>query len=605
MINWKYEKAQIIQQRTFLLCILFFILFLCLIIRLFYLQVIQGDTYLLLADKNRVAIRPLLPRRGNIYDRNGIKIAENKKIFRAIFTREKIKNYKESLLNFYKLIPTSKENQDRIENEIKTKRAFIPVILKNNLSYEEIALISLNAPDLKGIHIEESLTRVYGMEEKTAHVLGYLAKPSEDNLDKNDTFSSLIDYRTGYTGVEKILEEKLRGKPGLLKSEINAYGRTVQILEKQLPIPGENITLTINSFLQQYGTNLFGNESGSAIVMDIKTGEILMLVSLPSFDANLFSTPISVKDWNNLNNNPKKPLINKSISGIYSPGSIFKLVVALAGLESGDIKLGEKEYCNGKTKLGKQIFHCWKEHGHGHLDVVGALRESCDVFFYKKAQEIGVDKIIETAEKLGFGNLTGIELSGEKKGLLPSRQWKETTKKDAWRMGDTLNLSIGQGFLTTTPIQILRATAAIANGGYLLQPHLLKKDTPFQEKKLPFKKQNLDTIKKGMNEVVNNQHGTAYWSRFSVNGQTMAGKTASTQVKRISLKERLEGLKKQEELPWEWRDHGLFVAFAPVDSPRYVAIVVVEHGGGGSKSAAPIASKLLKKVLQLETQKGI
>ena len=600
MIAWKYEKAQVILHRLVALACIFFLIFVILVLRLCYLQIFQGEKFKLLADKNRISVRATLPIRGTIYDRNGIKLAENKKNFRAIFIREGIKNYKKVLDKFSLLVSLSTEERSHIEKELKKMRPFMPVMLKDNLSYQEIAALSLNAPDLPGIQLEEGLTRVYPFAENTAHVLGYLSIPSEDDLKENELLSTLTGYKIGSTGMEKVLENHLMGTPGLLKSEINAYGRTVRILEKVPPLAGENIMLTLDARLQQYGLDVFGEQAGSAIVMDIHTGEILMLISAPSFDPNLFLMPVSSKDWTALNTNKKKPLTNKALSGTYSQGSIFKIVVALAGLESGDIKLNEKEYCSGKVKLGQRTFHCWKEHGHGNLDVIGALRESCDVFFYKKAQEIGVDKIVETAHKLGFGELTGIELIGEKKGLLPSRQWKQAVKKDGWRMGDTFNLSIGQGFLSATPLQMLQAASIIAADGVKVQPHLLKTSTPFPVQEVPFKKDHLAIVRKGMNEVVNDPHGTAHRSAFNLDGLKMAGKTASTQVRGISLKERLEGVKKQEELPWEYRDHGMFVAFAPTDNPRYAAIVVVEHGGGGSKAAAPIASKLLKKVLQLE-----
>ena len=600
MIAWKYEKAQVILHRLCVLACIFVLVFIVLVIRLFYLQIFQGEKFKLLAEKNRISVRATLPIRGTIYDRYGVKLAENKKNFRAIFTREGIKNYPKILDNFSALVSLSAEERAHIDKELKSKRPFMPVVLKDNLSYHEMATLSLNAPDLPGVQLEEGLTRIYPFAQDTAHVLGYLSIPSEEDLQENELLSTLTGYKIGSTGMEKVLEDRLMGTPGLLKSEINAYGRTVRILERIPPLPGEDIVLTLDARLQQYGLHVFGEQAGSAIIMDIQTGEILMLISAPSFDPNLFLMPVSSKDWNALNSNKKHPLTNKALSGTYSPGSIFKIVVALAGLESGDIKLNEKEYCPGKVKLGQRTFHCWKEHGHGSLDVIGALRESCDVFFYKKAQEIGVDKIVETAHKLGFGELTGIELIGEKKGLLPSRQWKMTVKKDGWRMGDTFNLSIGQGFLTATPLQMLQAASIIAADGKKVQPHLLRVPISCPPEEISFKKDHLAIVRKGMTEVVNDPHGTAHRSAFNLNGLKMAGKTASTQVRGISLKERLEGVKKQDELPWEYRDHGMFVAFAPTDDPRYAAIVVVEHGGGGSKAAAPIASKLLKKVLQLE-----
>lgn len=605
MSVWKYKKTQVFTHRMLALSGFFFILILVLAGRLFYLQVLQGEKYRLMAEKNRLSVRLTLAPRGYIYDRNGVKLAENKKTFQAVLIKEQTPDYKETLAKFSKLLPLEEDELNRIEKEIKRKRAFMPVRVRDNLTFEQMSLLQVNAPDLPGISIEEGISRNYPQGASSTHAVGYVSLLNEQDL-KGDTDSNLQDlpgYRIGRIGIEQAFEETLQGVPGIRKTEVNAFGRSVRVLENKLPVPGQDVHLTIDSRLQKYAMEIFGEEAGSLIVVDVQTGEILTLFSAPSFDPNLFTVPLSVKDWRALASNPKNPLQNKALNGLYSPGSVFKIIMTLAGLEGGQITARNTVFCNGKVHLGNQLFHCWKKQGHGHVNVVEAIKHSCDVYFYEMAQKIGVDQIVSVAARLGFGELVGIEIKGEKKGLLPSRMWKETVKGDGWRMGDTLNLSIGQGFINTTPLQLAKFVSEIA-GGNQLNLTLVRKDVRETKNPKPvgIAKKYLNVVREGMDKVVNEQGGTAYGSRFNYRGQMMAGKTASTQVWRISLKEREEGVKKQEDLPWQYRDHAMFVAFAPTDKPRYAVAVVVEHGGGGSRTAAPIASKMLREVLRLEDE---
>lgn len=604
MTVWRFERTHVLIKRVIFLSCFFFVLFCILAGRLFYLQVLQGEKYLLLAEKNRLSVRLTLAPRGYIYDRNGVKLAENKKTFQAVLIKEQAKDYKKTLKRFNDLLPLDEDENKRIERDISRKRAFMPVRIKDNLTFEEMSLLQLNAPDLDGIVIEEGINRYYGAGDSSTHVVGYVSLLNDKDLegDKENPLFDLPGYRIGRLGIEQAFEEKLQGKPGIRKTEVNVYGRSVRVLEDTPPVPGEDVHLTIDSRLQKYGLEIFGKESGSLILTDVRTGEILSLVSAPSFDPNLFTVPLSVKNWKKLSENPKTPLQNKAIAGLYSPGSTFKIILTLAGLGGKDMTANTRVKCTGRTKLGNQLFHCWKRAGHGPVNAVEALKHSCDVFYYEKSQDIGVDKIVQMADKLGFGRLTGVELFGEKKGLLPSREWKEAVKGDGWRMGDTLNLSIGQGFLNATPVQLAKMITVVANGVNDVPLTLIKKDAKATDNVslLGIPKSHLNVVYKGMNAVVNEKEGTAYGSRFTYKGQKMAGKTASTQVRRISLKERQEGIKSQDELPWKYRDHAMFVAFAPVNKPRYAVAVVVEHGGGGAKTAAPIASKMLQEVLRLE-----
>ena len=603
MIIWRYQKAQSIAHRMIVLAVFFLLISFILIGRLFYLQVFQGEKYQLMAERNRVSIRLTLPPRGNIFDRNGVKLAGNRKTFQAIFTKEQTNDVQKTLDSFSKLIPLDAAERTRIEKEISRKRAFMPVRIKEDLTFDEISAIQLNIPDLPGISIEEGFTRFYPEKDTTTHAVGYVSLILEEDVEKDSPLLDLPGYRIGRSGVEQSQNEWLKGTPGMRKTEVNAFGRSVRVLEDNPPVPGNDLILTIDARLQKIATQAAGEESASIILLDVHTGEVLALVSTPSFDPNLFNRPIPQNVWNKLINNPKRPMRNKTIADIYSPGSIFKLVVALAGLESGDITLHKQIYCSGKTKVGNQQFHCWKREGHGHLNVVEALQHSCDVYFYEISQKIGVDKISAMAARLGFGSLTGIDLVGEKAALLPTRKWKEENRHDSWRIGDTLNLSIGQGFLNATPIQMAKMAAQIANGGMEITPHLVKKRREIPSKKLlGLKPAHLKIIQTGMGLVMNEEGGTGYASRFNLNGQKMAGKTASTQVRRITLKEREEGIKSQDELDWEHRDHGIFVGFAPLNKPKYAIAVVIEHGGGGARSAAPIASKILKEAIRLDME---
>ncbi len=598
---WTYEKERVFSKRIVILLAVFVLITSVLIGRVFYLQILQGDRYKFLADKNRTSVRLTLPSRGNIFDRNGVRMAENKKTFQAILIKDEAKDVQKALQNFEKIIPLDEDEKQRILKDVKRKRAFMPIRLKDGLTFEEAAKLHLNAPDIIGVQIEEELTRYYPFKETNAHLIGYVSLLNDKDLENNpdSPLADLPGYRIGRTGIENSFEESLQGTPGLRKKEINAFGHSVRILEEKDAVKGENLTLTVDQRLQEFALKALNNEAGSAIVLDIKTGDILALVSSPAFDNNLFTMPVSTKNWNKLISNERRPLQNKALTGTYSPGSIFKLVVALAALENGIINQNKKIFCNGKFTLGNHDFHCWKRGGHGHVNLEEALMHSCDVYFYEVAKELGAEKILQMARRFGFASPVQIGIKGEKEGLVPSDAWKRKRFNDSWRMGDTINLSIGQGFLTATPMQIVHMVSAIANDGLQVQPHLIKDDKAPIYRSLNLKKEHLRLVKSGMNMVVNHEKGTAYRSRFNVNGAKMAGKTASTQVRRISKKEREKGIISQDKLPWKYRDHAIFSAFAPVQNPRFAIVVMIEHGGGGASSAAPIASEILAETLRL------
>lgn len=602
MTVWKQEKNKTISGRMMFLTAAFAFFFVILLLRAFYLQIIQGERYFLLAERNRISTRLTMPSRGYIYDRNGVVLAQNNKTFQAVLIKDQSPDYHKTLGNFKRLISLTDEEYQRILDDLSRKRAFVPVRLKDNLTFREIALIQLNMPDLLGVQIEEGLMRTYPHQLDSAHVVGYVSLLNERDI-KSGVDTSLLDlpgYRIGRFGIESALENDLKGVPGRRQIEINAVGRSVRVLEETPPLAGKDIRLTIDIRLQSFITRLMEKFVGSAVVVNVHTGEVLAMVSAPSFNPNLLTMPISVMDWNNIANNKDRPLQNKAISGTYSPGSTFKIVVALAGLESGAIRPNDRVYCDGKIKLGNNIFHCWHD-GHGSMNLQSALMHSCDVYFYEMSQRVGPEKIVEMADRLGFGKKLGIELEGEKPGLLPSPEWKKKRYNDAWRTGDTLNFGIGQGFLNTTPVQMVHAMAQVANGGKPVSLHfLMRPEEPEAPDTRLFNPEHLKIIQAGLNDVVNKEGGTAYWSRMVYKNKRMAGKTATTQVRRITLKEREEGLKPQEELPREMRDHAIFSAYAPVDNPKYAVIVFLEHAGSGSRYAGPAAGQIMKEVLRLE-----
>ncbi len=601
-MTWQADGIKKITRRTFVMggaqLALAFVLF----GRMFYLQVLEADKYQTLADKNRISLKLLPPPRGAILDRNGLPFAVNRKIFRAVIVAEETGGkLRKTLQNFGKLVPLQEEEYERILKEIRRKKSFVPVRIKDDLTFDEMSAIQLNIPDLAGVSIEDGLMRVYPQKEYAAHPIGYVSFVTEQDLEQENLLSKMPDVRIGRTGIEQSYQEVLYGKTGNKKMEINAVGREVRELEKTDPVSGDDLVLALDSRLQKIGYEALKNESGSAVLMDVQTGEVKMMVSTPSFDPNIFNYPVDSKTWSKLNTSDRHPLLNKAISGLYSPGSVFKIVVALAGLEAGVINERTQIDCEGRLFVGDHPFHCWKRAGHGPLNLKQALQHSCDIYFYEVARQTGVDKIIEVAERLGFGAKTGIDLFGEKEGLLPSRAWKEGKFGDAWRLGDTMNLGIGQGFLLATPLQMALMMAHVANGGKKLTP-ALSMNALREPKKLKISSNHLRIIREGLTAVVNKPGGTAYHARINVDGQKMAGKTASTQIRRISLAEREEGLKKQHELAWKDRDHAFFVAYAPLNKPRYAISVAVEHGGGGGSISAPIAAMIMQRALELDKE---
>ncbi len=604
-MNRDNDKGKVLIGRTLVWVLIQFVLLLLIIARLYYLQVYQADQFSTMADENRISTRLLIPPRGVIVDRHQKVLAGNRQNFQAMIVAEQTASVQETLDRFKKIMPLSETEEERIKKDLKKYRRFVPIKIKDGLSWDDVSKVLLASPEMPGIIIDDGLSRYYPFGRQTAHVLGYVSSVSENDMKKdNDPLLGIPGFKIGKDGIEKQFEKKLRGAGGNLKLEVNALGRVMKEIERVDGTAGENLQLSIDTRLQQKAYELYGEESGAAVLMDVNSGEILAFVSTPSYDSNDFAQGVGGDFFRTLLNDEKSPLMNKAVAGLYSPGSTFKMVVALAALEAGIITKDSKVFCSGKTQLGNHLFHCWKKSGHGALNVVEALQHSCDIFFYDVAQKLGIEKIAAMARRFGLGLPTGIEAGGEKSGLIPDKKWRLERFGEPWQTGETLIAGIGQGYILTTPLQLAVMTARLVNGGREIRPTFVKPNAEQLKniRRIAVNKNYLEIVKEGMCAVVNRPGGTAFASQFNYNGKRMCGKTGTTQVRRISMKERQSGIVKQEDLPWKYRNHALFVGYAPQDNPKYAVAVLVEHGGGGSTVAAPIGSKLLLEALKLDEE---
>jgi penicillin-binding protein 2 len=535
-----------------------------------------------------------------------VPLVRNRQDYRAVLVAERVpnKDVEQTLDALATILPIGKEDRRRILREIERNRGFAPVTARDHLNWEDVAKIEINAPALPGVTIETGMSRDYLLGPAAAHIIGYIGAVDESEL-TNEPLLRLPDFRIGKNGVERNYDLALRGEAGTSQVEINAHGRVIRELSRREPKLGRPLRLTIDADIQRFAYERLGEESGAVVVMDVHTGAVLALASAPGYDPNAFDSGITARQWRSLISSPRAPLTNKAVSGQYAPGSTFKTVVTLAALESGTITTNHAVTCYGVTQLGDSRFHCWKKGGHGTLALHEAIKQSCDVYFYDVAQRTGVDKIASMCRRLGLGEKLGIDLPGERPGIVPSNEWKRKTMNQPWYPGETLVFGIGQGYVLTTPLQLAVMTARIANGGRAVLPHLAMDDvrgSEIQPRARPsfppigVPTAALETVKRGMFGVVNEPSGTAGRSRIDDPKFMMAGKTGTSQVRRIGAAERATGVIKNENLEWAQRDHALFIAYAPADAPRYACVVVVEHGGGGSAVAAPIAKDVLLEV---------
>ena len=561
--------------------------------RLRDMQLNQSEQFRLLAEENRINLRLLPPTRGLIIDRNGVLLAGNEQNYRVVIKRDDAGDIDLVLERLAQLIDLSEDEIERARRDMLRHRPFVPVTVAERLSWEEISRVAANAPALPGVTPEMGLSRYYPLRRDTAHVVGYVGPVSErdlEALEAPDPVLMIPRFQIGKSGVERMQEDRLRGRAGSQRVEVNAVGRVMRELDRVEGVPGGNVQLTIDAKLQNYALERLHGQSAAAVVMDVTNGDILALASGPSFDPNLFVRGISSTDFNALLNDEHRPLVNKTVQGMYPPGSTFKMVTALAALEAEVTDGRETVFCPGHMDIAGHRFHCWRRGGHGRVGMVSALSESCDVYFYEMAQRCGIDTINAMSTRLGLGIRYQLPITSVSAGLNPTREWKRNNRNSEWRIGDTVNASIGQGFVLTTPLQLAVMTARLATNTAVL-PRLIREPLERSEDvaaSLDLRPEWLRLIYRGMHETVNDRRGTAYSSRVVAEGQVMAGKTGTSQVFSITRAEREAGIRRQEDLPWNRRNHALFVDYAPADDPKIAVAVVVEHGGGGSSVAAPI-----------------
>jgi penicillin-binding protein 2 len=574
-------------------------------LRMRFMQVNQADQYRLLAEENRINIRLIPPTRGLIYDRAGNLIAENEQNYRIVVVREDAGDIRETLAQIAALVPLSGDDLARAEKELRKRSPFVPVTVADRLKWEDLARVAVNAPSLPGVFPEVGLSRRYPFKQDFAHIVGYVGPVSDYDLGKiknPDPVLQIPRFQIGKIGIEDKMESRLRGKAGTRRIEVNAVGRVIRELDRRDGTPGDDLQLTVHAGLQNFVQARLAGESAAAVVIDVENGDIVAIGSAPSFDPNKFVRGISVTDYGELTNDPYRPLANKSVQGTYPPGSTFKMMVALAALEDGLISPEETVTCYGSITLGKRRFHCWKRGGHGKVDLLKSLQQSCDVYYYEVAQRVGIEKITEMARRFGLGQRFKLPMSAVAAGLTPTKDWKIAKRGEDWLIGDTLNSGIGQGFVLASPLQLAVMTARIASGR-AIEPRVIKTingiETPLRGGgSLGVSEEHLKMVRAGMFAVSNSRRGTAYRSRIAEQGYVMAGKTGTSQVRSITKAERAAGVTKNKDLPWERRDHALFVAFAPADAPpKYAVSVVVEHGGGGSTAAAPVARDIMLQAL--------
>lgn len=578
--------------------------------RMYQLQILDRDKYALMAEENRINVRLLAPPRGKILDRFGVALADNRLNYRVVVVPEQAGNLEGTVAAIGKLIEVAEADHHRILRDVQRKHPFVPLVVRANLTWEEMARIEVAMPELPGVSIEQGLIRDYPYGTGASHTLGYVAAVSEKEL-TGDPILELPDFRIGKSGVEKAQDLQLRGGAGTSQVEVNAYGRIVREIAATPGQPGRDVVLGIDAALQDFAVKRCAAEASlSCVVLDALTGDVLAMVSSPSFDPTQFATGLTPALWQELSTDPRNPLTDKAIAGVYPPGSTFKPVVALAALEAGAITPDVSFSCPGYFSLGNATFHCWRKEGHGTLRLHDGIKKSCDVYFYETARRVGIDRIAAMARKLGFGNPIGIDIPGERAGTIPDRERQLALTGVAWQPGETLIAGIGQGSVTATPLQLATMVARLVTGRAVIPrlwrpegrliPESAAKLSAFAE--LEISPRWLALVLDGMNAVVNEQGGTAYAARITDPAMAMGGKSGTSQVRRITQAEREHGLRKGTAVPWKERDHALFVSFAPVSAPRYVCAVVVEHGGetggGGSAVAAPICRDIL-----LETQK--
>jgi len=634
--NFSVRKFQTINRRMFIVGTAKAVIFTGIIIRLFSLQISDSKKYLTLSDKNRLREWRLPPVRGQFLDYFNKVIAGNLKVYQLHVIPEQVENFKYLMLRLKEILNINDKEFNKIIKRRKQQKSWETLVVSENLSWEQFAKINYFLHDLTGAKPVLSISRDYPYDETYTHVIGYVSEASEKDLLNNEVIknSHVPGLKVGKIGLEKSFENRLIGTNGVQRYEVNAYGKRINQIDHKEGEQGEKIKLTIDTEVQKLSNELLKDLSGSISVMDIYTGEIIAMQSSPSFDPNLFLFGISQDDWQLIRNNPLKPLVNKTLSGLYSPGSTIKPIVALSALENKIINTKFRVNCTGKIEMYGQTYHCWKKKGHGVVNLRDAMKQSCDTYFYEIARKLGVDRLKKTALRFGLEEKVLNEIFDiEKKGLIPDTQWKKNTLGKGWVIGETLITGIGQGYMQTTPLQLCLMTAQLANGGHKIYPRIVvnENDKTSEEIKAIMAErakdketeknglveategffsitknkrygtlyddfENIKIIREAMFASTNEVRGTSYSSRIKDPKYQFAGKTGTSQVKRITDKQRALELKTLD-IPYNERDHALYIAFGPYKNPRYAISVVIEHGGSGSSTAAPIAKKLFKLII--------
>ena len=603
------ERQGVFHRRTFLLGGMAGFGILAMTGRLMELQLVKSNRYQLLSASNQFNFRLRPPPRGRILDRNGVEIASNRPDFRLLVLRDEVEDVDKTLDAVSQLLPITADRRRALRREIMNSPRFVPVAIANDLTWAEFSRINVRAPELPGVTADMGEARVYPYGGAFAHVIGYVSKINKDDLDREGPNPGPLllhpGFRLGKQGVERALDKDLRGEPGAKKVEVDAVGRVIrEDPAGDIPsVPGKEVVLTLDADIQNRALEVFGEESGGAAMMDIRTGDLLCLASAPSFDPNRFVTGIPGGEYRTLANYERRPLLDKALTGLYPPGSTFKTMTALAALQAG-IDPESRVSCGGGMFYGGRVFRCWKRGGHGPQNMIDAIKNSCDVYFYQVALRAGPDRIAQVAKAFGFGGTFDIGIGGQKAGIVPSTQWKReyyrrSPANQKWFPGESLSYGIGQGALQVNALQLCVMTARLANGRKALNPRLIQSVGGREQPRgsdvpdLPFPKEHLDIVRAGM-QAVTDIGGTAYRnSQLGLGDIIMAGKTGSAQVRSYAGVANRSNVGK----PWRLRDHGLFVAFAPLDNPRYALSVIVQHGGGGSTDAAPRAREIMRVAL--------
>ena len=630
------EKGRVVTRRLFILTAAKLVLFSAITSRLYNLQISDREKYEILSDKNRIREWKTPPQRGFITDFFNIVVADNDRVFQVHMILDQIRDFDQTLFRLKTIINLSNNEIAKIYKLKEKLKPWDTLVVADNLGWSEFSRLNLYLHELEGIKPVVSSSRYYPYGDNLVHVVGYVGDASLKDVERMEEIKENLvpGLKVGKSGIEYSNEKLLIGRYGIKRYEVNSSGKRISQIEYIKESQGKEIKTTIDLDVQKFAQNLLKGQAGSICAMDIYTGEIITMASSPTYDPNKFTHGINHKDWNEIRDDPLKPLVNKSIAGLYSPGSTLKPLVALAALEFETIDPERAIQCKGHKhpyELYGVKYHCWKKHGHGYMRLRNAIKQSCDIYFYEMARILGVDKLSIIAKRYGLGsNILKDIYFDEKKGVVPNTQWKKNAIGKSWYLGETVINGIGQGYIQTTPLQLCLMTAQIANGGYKIKPHIIyDKNINFENTKLKIAKQftkqsllnnsitevnfledrefqfyerlyrnskNIDFVKDAMFGSTNEQYGTSYRSRIKDLKYQFAGKTGTSQVKRITEIERKLDLK-QSEIEYKNRDHALYIAFAPYKNPRYSISVLIEHGGSGSGTAAPLANKLIKKII--------